>query len=304
MLHWPDSMMSYMTGDAVLFSNDAFGQHYCDEHLFNDEVDQTELMEQCLRYYAQHPDPVQPAGHGQDQGGAELQSAGRDDRDLARHRLAGRPGSDHPPVSGVGCGVSGGSHHAVLRLDVEQHADDGRCDRPGHPRCRSRGRGQDLQRFPSRQERDPGERVPFQGGPGGLLDDEQRDDAQGRRHARGNHGPALCEQEGGGFSAAMAGRAAPSTASRSGCRTPVSISPPRSSPSGVRTRPLWPNAGSMAARWGRLWARTPAPAVKVEAKKVEAPCATVPTLPAAGAEAGGGGDDLHRLPVDLQPRAG
>ena len=52
MLHWPDSMMTYLTGDAVLFSNDAFGQHYCDEHLFNDEVDRHELMEQCLRYYA------------------------------------------------------------------------------------------------------------------------------------------------------------------------------------------------------------------------------------------------------------
>ncbi|USD36087.1 anaerobic nitric oxide reductase flavorubredoxin [Ferrimonas sp. SCSIO 43195] len=52
MLHWPDSMMTYLTGDAVLFSNDAFGQHYCDEHLFNDEVDQAELEEQCLRYYS------------------------------------------------------------------------------------------------------------------------------------------------------------------------------------------------------------------------------------------------------------
>lgn len=52
MLHWPDSMMTYITGDAVLFSNDAFGQHYCDERLFNDEVDQNELMEQCLRYYS------------------------------------------------------------------------------------------------------------------------------------------------------------------------------------------------------------------------------------------------------------
>lgn len=52
MLHWPDSMMTYLTGDAVLFSNDAFGQHYCDERLFNDEVDQNELFEQCQRYYA------------------------------------------------------------------------------------------------------------------------------------------------------------------------------------------------------------------------------------------------------------
>ncbi len=60
MLHWPDSMMTYLTGDAVLFSNDAFGQHYCDEHLFNDEVDQTELMEQCLRYYANILTPFSP----------------------------------------------------------------------------------------------------------------------------------------------------------------------------------------------------------------------------------------------------
>ncbi|MEG3131614.1 anaerobic nitric oxide reductase flavorubredoxin [Pantoea cypripedii] len=52
MLHWPDSMMTYLTEDAVLFSNDAFGQHYCDEHLFNDEVDQNELFDQCQRYYS------------------------------------------------------------------------------------------------------------------------------------------------------------------------------------------------------------------------------------------------------------
>ena len=60
MLHWPDSMMTYMTGDAVLFSNDAFGQHYCDERLFNDEVDTKELMDQCLRYYANILTPFSP----------------------------------------------------------------------------------------------------------------------------------------------------------------------------------------------------------------------------------------------------
>lgn len=31
MLHWPDSMMEYLTGDAILFSNDAFGQHIATE---------------------------------------------------------------------------------------------------------------------------------------------------------------------------------------------------------------------------------------------------------------------------------
>ncbi len=52
MLHWPDSMMTYMTEDAVLFSNDAFGQHYASEQIFNDLVDQKELHQECLKYYA------------------------------------------------------------------------------------------------------------------------------------------------------------------------------------------------------------------------------------------------------------
>jgi anaerobic nitric oxide reductase flavorubredoxin len=52
MLHWPDSMATYLTGDNVLFSNDAFGQHYASEHLFNDLVDQAELFEECIKYYA------------------------------------------------------------------------------------------------------------------------------------------------------------------------------------------------------------------------------------------------------------
>ncbi|HOX91562.1 MAG TPA: MBL fold metallo-hydrolase, partial [Spirochaetales bacterium] len=52
MLHWPDSMFSYMTGDAILFSNDAFGQHLATERLFNDRVDQDVLWTECLKYYA------------------------------------------------------------------------------------------------------------------------------------------------------------------------------------------------------------------------------------------------------------
>ncbi len=52
MLHWPDSMFCYLTGDAVLFSNDAFGQHLATERLYNDLVDRCELMQECLKYYA------------------------------------------------------------------------------------------------------------------------------------------------------------------------------------------------------------------------------------------------------------
>lgn len=52
LLHWPDSMACYLTGDNVLFSNDAFGQHYASEALFNDLVDQNELFNECIKYYA------------------------------------------------------------------------------------------------------------------------------------------------------------------------------------------------------------------------------------------------------------
>lgn len=52
MLHWPDSMFTYMTGDNILFSNDAFGQHYASEFMYNDEVDQAELYQESIKYYA------------------------------------------------------------------------------------------------------------------------------------------------------------------------------------------------------------------------------------------------------------
>ncbi len=52
MLHWPDSMFCYLTKDNILFSNDAFGQHYASELMYNDLVDQAELFQECIKYYA------------------------------------------------------------------------------------------------------------------------------------------------------------------------------------------------------------------------------------------------------------
>jgi len=52
MLHWPDSMFTYLTGHNILMPNDAFGQHYATGFRFNDEVDQEELYEEALKYYA------------------------------------------------------------------------------------------------------------------------------------------------------------------------------------------------------------------------------------------------------------
>jgi len=60
MLHWPDTMFTYLSGGALLFSNDAFGQHYASELLFNDLVDQDELWDECIKYYANILTPFSP----------------------------------------------------------------------------------------------------------------------------------------------------------------------------------------------------------------------------------------------------
>jgi len=60
MLHWPDSMFTYMTGENILFSNDAFGQHYATESLYDDAVDQAELFHEALKYYANILTPFSP----------------------------------------------------------------------------------------------------------------------------------------------------------------------------------------------------------------------------------------------------
>jgi len=52
MLHWPDSMFTYLTGKNILMPNDAFGQHYATAFRFNDQVDRHELYEEALKYFA------------------------------------------------------------------------------------------------------------------------------------------------------------------------------------------------------------------------------------------------------------
>ncbi len=52
MLHWPDSMFSYLPGERLLISSDAFGQHWATSERFDDEVQQWELMEHAAKYYA------------------------------------------------------------------------------------------------------------------------------------------------------------------------------------------------------------------------------------------------------------
>jgi flavorubredoxin len=52
MVHWPESMFTYIPEQKVLFSMDAFGQHYSTSKRFDDEVNFTELMFEAKTYYA------------------------------------------------------------------------------------------------------------------------------------------------------------------------------------------------------------------------------------------------------------
>lgn len=52
MLHWPDSMATYLVEDGILFPNDAFGQHFASSKKFDDEVDLDLVMIHATKYYA------------------------------------------------------------------------------------------------------------------------------------------------------------------------------------------------------------------------------------------------------------
>ena len=52
MVHWPDSMVTYIPEEKLLLSNDAFGQHIASSKRFDDEVDQAVLMQEAKTYYA------------------------------------------------------------------------------------------------------------------------------------------------------------------------------------------------------------------------------------------------------------
>ncbi len=52
MLHWPDNMVTYCPQDGILFSNDAFGQHYADSKRFDDKVNEDKLFYEAKKYFA------------------------------------------------------------------------------------------------------------------------------------------------------------------------------------------------------------------------------------------------------------
>lgn len=60
MLHWPDSMATYLTQDNILFSMDAFGQHLATQKLFNNRVNQELLYNEAIKYFANILNPFAP----------------------------------------------------------------------------------------------------------------------------------------------------------------------------------------------------------------------------------------------------
>ena len=79
MVHWPDNMVTYDAYDKILFSNDAFGQHFASSARFDDENDFNEVMRQARKYYA---NIVQPYGRQAAAALAAVRGLGPDAIDL------------------------------------------------------------------------------------------------------------------------------------------------------------------------------------------------------------------------------
>jgi len=60
MLHWPDSMMTYLPGENVLFSQDGFGTHLASSERFADEIDEAILEWEAAKYFANILLPLAP----------------------------------------------------------------------------------------------------------------------------------------------------------------------------------------------------------------------------------------------------
>ncbi len=60
MVHWPDSMVTYIPEDKLLLSNDAFGQHIACPERFDDELGWEVLKEEATKYYANIVMPYGP----------------------------------------------------------------------------------------------------------------------------------------------------------------------------------------------------------------------------------------------------
>ncbi|HTX61649.1 MAG TPA: FprA family A-type flavoprotein [Methanobacterium sp.] len=52
LLHWPDSMFTFLVEEGLLFPNDAFGQHLCHPQRYDHEIPEHVLMDAAQKFYA------------------------------------------------------------------------------------------------------------------------------------------------------------------------------------------------------------------------------------------------------------
>lgn len=60
MLHWPDSMVSYLDTEKVMFSQDGFGMHLASTERYDDQIDPYVLKQEAEKYYANILLPFSP----------------------------------------------------------------------------------------------------------------------------------------------------------------------------------------------------------------------------------------------------
>ena len=54
MIHWPDSMFTYLNENQILFSSDGFGQHYAGPEKFDDQIDEPTIMHHAQKVFCQY----------------------------------------------------------------------------------------------------------------------------------------------------------------------------------------------------------------------------------------------------------
>mgnify|MGYP002552211425 CR=1 FL=1 len=172
MLHWPDTMFSYMSGENILFSNDGFGQHFASESLYNDMVDKGALYEEATKYYANILAPFSPMVRRKidEVLGMNLPI----DMICPSHGLIWR---DHPEqiVEQYRKWADNYQENQVsIVYDTMWNSTNGGNYRRGAQGSRSGSDGEAFQRIEERQDRYRHRGIPLQGDRHGLADRQQR----------------------------------------------------------------------------------------------------------------------------------
>ena len=129
MVHWPESMFTYVPEDKLLFSMDAFGQHCATSERFDDQSDPAAVMQEAKTYYANIVMPYGKAVLGVP--GTNRQHRDWDDRAQPRTDLAQPRRGDRRGVSPLGAPPAQGEGAGDLRHDVGEHRRDGPGDLGG-----------------------------------------------------------------------------------------------------------------------------------------------------------------------------